>query len=194
MTWFRFKLSFMRLRLWKCLGAALACIVFAAACTRPAEEPKLAEGRPFPPLALNLSSGKVLSIKSFQGKVLVLNVWATWCPPCRREMPGLERLSRILDPNRFAVVGISTDKDELLAAEFLMKNGITFANFFDQNGKIARQLGLKVYPETFLIGPDGTLLQRIPGMRDWDSDEMVAQVEAAYHGRQSRPPEKNDSL
>ncbi len=112
--------------------------------------------------------------------MLVLNVWATWCPPCRREMPSLERLSRTLDPQRFAVIGLSTDQDEKLASEFLLQNQITFANFFDQSGKIAKQLGLKVYPETFVIAPDGTLVERIPGLREWDSAAMLAQLEDAY--------------
>lgn len=170
-------------RIRSCISAAavgLLCIVLLGACERPAEPPKLAEGLPFPPLELNFSSGKTLSTHSFHGKMLVLNVWATWCPPCRREMPSLERLSRMLDPERFAVVGLSTDADALLASEFLFQNNITFANFFDQNGKIVRQLGLKVYPETFLIAPDGTLVQRVTGLREWDSAEMVAQLEAAY--------------
>lgn len=177
-------------RIGRGLGAGLMGIVFLCACERTASEPGLAEGRPFPPLTLNFSSGNVLSTKAFQGKMLVLNVWATWCPPCRREMPSLERLSRTLDPERFAVLGLSTDADELLASEFLLQNGITFANFFDKNGKLAKQLGLKVYPETFVIAPDGTLVQRITGLREWDSPEMVAQLESAYqrHQRSAHPP------
>lgn len=173
--------------IWPRLRAGLLCFLLFGLLTgcdkAPAAKPQLAEGFPFPPLTLNYSGGKALSTQSFQGKLLVLNVWATWCPPCRREMPSLERLSRTLDPKRFAVIGLSTDADANLASEFLLQNDITFANFFDQNGKIARDLGLKVYPETFLIGPDGRLIERIPGMREWDSPEMIARLEAAYQGK-----------
>jgi len=169
------------------LGAGLLCFVFAGligGCGKaPQARPQLAEGFPFPPLTLNYADGKALSTQSFRGKLLVLNVWATWCPPCRREMPSLQRLSRTLDPGRFAVIGLSTDADANLASEFLLQNGITFANFFDQNGKIAKDLGLKVYPETFLIGPDGRLIERIAGLREWDSPDMVARLESAYAGK-----------
>lgn len=174
-------------RVWPRLCAGLLCFVLIGllgGCGKaPEAKPQLAEGFPFPPLTLNYSEGKALSTQSFQGKLLVLNVWATWCPPCRREMPSLERLSRTLDPKRFAVIGLSTDADANLASEFLLQNGITFANFFDQNGKIARDLGLQVYPETFLIGPDGRLVERIAGLREWDSPEMMARLESAYQGK-----------
>lgn len=157
----------------------LASAVILGACGRKeaAIPAALAEGAVFPEIVLNFSEGKTVSTQSFRGKVLVLNFWATWCPPCRREMPGLEALSRSLDPARFAVVGVSADEDAFLAEEFLRQNQITFANFFDRGGKIAKQLGMQVYPETFLIGPDGILLQRVPGLQDWNSPAKVAQLE-----------------
>ncbi len=178
MDWTRFRSSC----LWRRSLLVMASTLLLCACGKqPAVlDMRIAEGKPFPPLKLNYDSGDVLSTKTFQGKMLVLNVWATWCPPCRREMPSLERLSRTLDPQRFAVIGLSTDQDEKLASEFLLQNQITFANFFDQSGKIAKQLGLKVYPETFVIAPDGTLVERIPGLREWDSAAMLAQLEDAY--------------
>jgi peroxiredoxin len=147
---------------------------------RTEEQVRPIEGKPFPKIALEAASGKTLSTDAFRGKVVVLNVWAAWCPPCRREMPSLEALSKRLDTRRFAVVGLSTDDDAMLAREFLRQNDITFANFFDRNGRISRQFDLEVYPETFLIGPDGTLIQRVPGMRDWSSPEMVAFLEMTY--------------
>jgi peroxiredoxin len=147
---------------------------------RTEEQVRPIEGKPFPKIALEAASGKTLSTETFRGKVVVLNVWATWCPPCRREMPSLEALSKRLDARRFAVVGLSTDDDAMLAREFLRQNDITFTNFFDRNGRISRQFDLEVYPETFLIGPDGTLIQRVPGMRDWSSPEMVAFLEMTY--------------
>ena len=169
----------------RALAVLLMALAALCACARQdaAPLPVLAEGQSFPEIALNFSEGKTVSIRSFRGKVLVLNFWATWCPPCRREMPSLEQLSRTLDPARFAVIGVSADEDAFLAEEFLRQNNIGFANFFDRGGKIAKQLGMQVYPETFLIGPDGILLQRVPGLQDWSSPAMVAQLENLFRKR-----------
>ena len=179
---------------WVCLLA-----LTLAACDRaqgakagpaqPAAAARAVEGQPFPKIVLQYASGPALSTQSFHGKLVVLNVWATWCPPCRREMPDLQRLSRTLDPARFAVVGVSTDEDALLAEEFLRQNGVSFPNFFDQGGRIAKQLGMQVYPVTFVIAPVGVLLHRVAGLRDWSAPQMVAWLEDAYRshgGRQSQ--------
>lgn len=172
------------------LATALVLCLLAACNKQAPVAPALVEGQAFPPTVLQFIARGNDSSQSLQGKLLVLNIWATWCPPCRREMPSLERLSKVLDPKRFAVIGLSTDADAILASEFLLQNGITFANFFDQNGKEARQLGMKVYPETFVIAPDRTLLRRMPGWHDWSSPDMVALLEGLYqapHGTDLGP-------
>jgi len=167
--------------------AAVAIFAAIGACTEaPPAKPEIKEGKPFPPISMANSSINALEDPSLRGKVLILNVWATWCPPCRREMPSLQRLSKTLDPERFVVLGLSTDQDERLATEFLMQNGITFFNFFDQNARLSREWELKVYPETFLIAQDGKLIRRIPGLREWDSPEMIAELEAAYQQHQGK--------
>lgn len=169
---------------WRVFAAMLVFAALAGCSKGVAVSTEPVVGRPFPPLLLGKTAGDALAAPALRGKMLLLNVWATWCPPCRREMPGLERLSKSLDAQRFAVVGMATDQDENLASEFLLQNGITFINFFDQNGQLARRWGMQVYPETFLIAPDGTLLRRFTGFREWDSPETMAELEAAYkHGK-----------
>ena len=157
-------------------------LVSVSACnnSESSVSPQLLEGKAFPSFMLSYVLGESAGEPAFQGKVLVLNVWATWCPPCRKEMPSLQRLSQTLDPKRFAVIGLSTDEDSLLAIEFLKQGGITFSNFFDRNGKMSKQLGLKVYPETFLITPDGILALRVSGLQDWSSPEMLVLLEEIY--------------
>jgi len=103
-------------------------------------------------------------------------------------MPALEQLSKTLDPKRFAVVGISTDEDALLAEEFLRQTGITFTNFLDPGGSIAKSIGMQVYPETFLISADGVLLRRMPGYQEWSSAEMIAQLEQTYRDSSRNKP------
>jgi thiol-disulfide isomerase/thioredoxin len=170
---------------WQRLDLTVVVLLLAlvSACDKPASSllpQPLIEGQAFPTLMLNYVLGQDAKKQGFHGKVLVLNVWATWCPPCRKEMPSLQQLSQTLDPQRFAVIGLSTDADALLATEFLTQGGITFNNFFDQNGKMSKQLGLKLYPETFLIGQDGTLARRVTGLQDWSSPEMLVLLEKIY--------------
>ena len=169
--------------------AIAVCLLVAslAACDIPAESaaPPLVPGQAFPSFMLDFMVSGNNAARSLQGKMLVLNIWATWCPPCRREMPSLERLSKTLDPERFAVIGLSTDNDALLASEFLARNEISFTNFLDQDGKMSRQLGLKAYPETFVIAQDRTLVRRMTGLHDWSSPEMVSMLEGLYQAQQS---------
>lgn len=164
-------------------SAVLCLLVLSLAACQKAEAPPAASltvGQPFPAFMLDFISGGQEGAPSWQGKMLVLNVWATWCPPCRREMPDLDHLSKTLDPQRFAVIGLSIDEDTLLAAEFLVQHGITFSNFFDKAGQMSRPLGLKAYPETFVIAPDRTLLRRMTGLHAWSSPEMVSLIEGLY--------------
>jgi peroxiredoxin len=99
-------------------------------------------------------------------------------------MPSLNRLSHLLDTQRFAVIGVSIDADPLLATEFLLQNGINFSNAQDINGKVARQIGLQSYPETFVIAPDRTLVRRLSGQHEWGSADMVTLLEGLYRAQQ----------
>ena len=102
-------------------------------------------------------------------KTLLVNFWATWCAPCRREMPDLQRLSDALDRSRFAVIGVSVDADTNLAREFLLRHQIRFANLQDVNQEISsRLLGIKAFPETFIVAPDGVIIKRITGEQIWN--------------------------
>lgn len=178
------------------MAAALVFLNAVVACDQ-ASEPvtsQFLEGREFPPALLAIISGEEVASESLRGKMLVLNVWATWCAPCRHEMPSLNRLSKMLDPQKFAVVGVSTDADALLVSEFLLQNGIAYANFLDLNGKVVRQLGLRTYPETFVIAPDRTLVRRLTGLREWSSPEMVKFIEGLYPAQPGSGPTRPDVL
>jgi thiol-disulfide isomerase/thioredoxin len=164
------------------IAAASALLNAVVGCDQVSEPvtSQFVEGREFPPALLAVISGEGAAAESLRGKMLVLNVWATWCTPCRQEMPSLNRLSKMLDPQKFAVVGVSTDADALLVSEFLLQNGIAYPNFLDLNGKVVRQLGLRTYPETFVIAPDRILVRRLTGWREWSSPEMVRFIEGLY--------------
>ena len=176
---------------------ALLCLVWLslAACQRAEAPPvsPLQVGQPFPAFMLDFLVRNNEGAPAWQGKLLVLNIWATWCPPCRREMPDLDLLSKTLDPTRFAVIGVSIDGDTQLAEEFLLQHGITFRNFFDKAGELSRPLALKAYPETFLIAPDRTLLRRMTGLHTWASPEMVAVIEGLHPTQPGAPGKQLDA-
>ncbi len=136
-------------------------------------------GESMPALDLPALDGPPVNLGDYRGRVLVLNVWATWCAPCREEMPSLQRLSERFPQARLAVVGMTVDEDRNLAREFLLKYGIRFAILSDPAGAIAEGLlGVSAYPDTFIVAADGTLVERVSGGREWDGAEMVSLLES----------------
>lgn len=147
-----------------------------------------AAGEIFPLSTLNqittISGGEL----DFEGKTLLINFWATWCAPCRSEMPELQKLSDSLDAQRFAVIGISVDEDSNLIREFLLQYKIDFRNFKDQNFRLAsEQLGIKTYPETFIVSPRGTITRRISEAISSDQNIMRQLLEAGDQVRAITP-------
>jgi thiol-disulfide isomerase/thioredoxin len=153
------------------LLAALAAVALAA-CEPP--QPPVALS---PDLALVGLDGSTTTLDQWRGRWLVINVWASWCEPCRREMDGLQRLSDRLDPARAAVIGLTVDDDRQLAREYLRRAGVRFANFADGPPPVARPvLGVTALPETIVLGPDGRVRARIVGARDWDDAALIARL------------------
>ncbi len=144
--------------------------------------PRLSAGDLFPEVTLPGLDRPDLPISQLRGKVVVLNVWATWCAPCRRELPSLQRLGEQLDRERFAVLGLSVDDDKHEPREYLIDRKIKLTSYIDMDTSIVRSLGVQGYPDTYLIGVDGRLLMNIEGERAWDSPQVVAALEAAYEG------------
>lgn len=166
---------------------ALLAALGAAGCG--SEQPaRLAPGETFPALSLSeLDGGAPLNTAGFRGRVLVLNVWATWCPPCRREMPSLQRLAARVNRERVLVAGLTVDRDLNLAREFVLQNQIDFPNFADPDMAVANgSLAVVGFPETFIVGPDGRLAARVAGAREWDAPEILAALDALSRGETAR--------
>ncbi len=127
--------------------------------------------------------GSHTSLGAFRGKLVILNVWATWCEPCRRELPSLENLAKLLDPDRFVVLGVSVDDDEHPVREYLIDKNVTFARYLDRGGvSIIERLGITTFPDTFIIDRKGQLVSHVVGERIWHTPQMVEVLEAAYAG------------
>lgn len=170
--------------LWRC-AAVLIWMTAVAGCGSPhtVTTDNLRTGQEFPVLSVQDLEGRPVALAAAPGKLVVLNVWATWCAACRKELPSLQRLSRALDARRFEVVGLSLDDDNHVVREYLIDLGVSFANFMDPELEVADNvLGVKVYPYTFFIGPDGEMLGRVIGTAEWDDARVIAALEAAYRG------------
>jgi peroxiredoxin len=153
---------------------------FSSACQRPAPPLKLKLGQRVPDLMLwDTVQKRNQRISTASGKWLILNVWATWCGPCRQELPSLDRLSRELDTEQFVVLGLSVDQDEHVLREFLLERKIQFRNYRDKNMAVANDvLGVRAFPSTFVVAPDGELKKVIEGWRYWDTPESVQEIRA----------------
>lgn len=118
-------------------------------------------------------SGPSKKLSAFRGKPLVINVWASWCGPCRQEMGSLERLSRRYGGKQFEVIGISTDDYPDRAAAFLQQSNTTFSNFIDSKLFLENMLGADRLPLTLLVDAQGRVLGKFSGTRQWDSPEAL---------------------
>jgi len=135
----------------------------------------LKAGTPAPLFRLPSLGGGDVDLASYRGKVVVLNFWATWCPPCIAEMPSLERLHRALGSEGLAVVTVSTDEDAAELKRFVAERGLTMPVLQDPGGRVAASdYHTTGYPETFVLDREGRLLQHTVGPAEWDSAEQRA--------------------
>jgi cytochrome c biogenesis protein CcmG, thiol:disulfide interchange protein DsbE len=118
--------------------------------------------------------GKAGKLSDFRGKVVVLNFWATWCPPCIEETPALERLEKHIAGRGGVVLGVSVDEDQAAYEKFLREHGITFPTFRDPSRKIPLAYGTNLFPDTYVIDRHGKLMRKFMSAQDWDSPEMLS--------------------
>ncbi|MEG9861635.1 MAG: TlpA disulfide reductase family protein [Parvularculales bacterium] len=125
--------------------------------------------------------GETLTLADFKGQVVLVNLWATWCAPCREEMPSLDRLQQHLDSEDFSVVAIASDRGGVEAARtFLAEiDANTLGVYVDSTARIGPALGSFGLPASLLLGRDGRELGRLAGPAEWDSDEAIALIRAA---------------
>lgn len=134
------------------------------------------EPKPLPELRFKDDDGHPKSLADFRGKIVLLNVWATWCGPCREEMPTLDRLQAELGGAGFAVVALSIDRAGIdVVRKFFGEIGIrNLALYIDESGKALRELGIFGLPVTLLIDREGREIGRLIGPTEWDTPGMVA--------------------
>ncbi len=135
--------------------------------------------RPVPETKFLDADGQELDLGAFRGRVVLLNFWATWCAPCIREMPGLNRLQTTLGGPDFTVVAVSQDRGGAkIAGPFLKKvGGQDLDLYIDKFGRLARQVGLIGLPTTVLIDRNGQEIGRVEGPVEWDEPEARTLIE-----------------
>ena len=129
-------------------------------------------------------AGDYRKLSELRGKPLIINVWASWCGPCREEMGSLERLSRRFGGRQFNVIGISTDDHADAAAVFLRKAKVTFDNYLDRDLVLENMLGADTIPLTILVDARGRVLRKIRGSKEWDSPQSLELIGEAFRNKQ----------
>jgi peroxiredoxin len=127
--------------------------------------------------AVTLVQGDTLKLKEQRGKAVMVNFWATWCPPCREEMPAMERLYRRHHGRGFVLLAVSVDTDAALVKPFLAQHKLTFPVALDANMELANAYGVRALPASFLIDREGNLAALALGPRAWDNNAAHALVE-----------------
>jgi len=143
------------------------------------------EPKPIRPFAFVDGEGRKAELADFAGRTVLLNLWATWCVPCVKEMPSLDRLQAALGGRDFQVVALSVDRGGRDTVEpFLKKLGIqNLALYLDQPNASMSALGPRGLPTTLLVGPDGKEIGRVEGEVAWDSPEIIAFLRKQIGGR-----------
>ncbi|VAX22801.1 hypothetical protein MNBD_NITROSPINAE04-85 [hydrothermal vent metagenome] len=137
------------------------------------------EGKPAPAFTLPLLGGGEISLAGSSGKLVFLNIWATWCLPCREEMPSMQRLYEQMAGDKFEMIAISIDKGIEEVEAFAKELGLTFPIAFDPKQTVADQYKITGVPETYLISPDGVVMHHIIGPGEWDNPGIVSALSRA---------------
>ena len=142
------------------------------------------EMKPYPPgwdaphFGALTATGESVTLADYRGKVLMVTFWATWCVPCRKEMPALEELQFKFGDRGLRVIGINFKEDEAKIRHFAKLYGLSFPLLLDTTGSITKTYGVVAFPTTFLIGRDGKPIALAVGERDWLSDAAMALLDA----------------
>lgn len=146
-------------------------------------------GFPAPDFSLRDLDGHVHRLSDLRGKVVFLNLWATWCPPCRMEMPSMERLHQRLHGKDFVMLAVSEDEAGATAVQpFVQEMGLTFPVLLDTEGTVPARYGVTGYPETFLIDREGRVVHHTIGPEDWDSEPVFQFLRQLLQSRPDATP------
>jgi len=174
--------------LWRQITAcALALWLLTTPAMAPAQaSPPLVEvGHAIPDVVMAGLNGPNRSLSSYRGRPLIINVWASWCGPCRNEAASLERLAWSEAGHPYTVIGISTDDERSAAIQWLRHSRATISHYIDSGPRwtLEHMLGASTIPVTVLVDAEGRVVARFKGARDWDSAESIQLIKRTFAGR-----------
>jgi peroxiredoxin len=156
------------------LPVALLSLALATVAWLQQLQSRSRTGFPAPDFELPDLQGRLHRLSGLRGKIVFLNLWTTWCPPCRLEMPSMERLYRQMEQADFAMLAVSEDEAGAAAvAPFVAELGLSFPVLLDPEGRLPTRYGVTGYPETFVINRAGQVVDHIIGPAEWSSPERL---------------------
>jgi cytochrome c biogenesis protein CcmG/thiol:disulfide interchange protein DsbE len=155
------------------LLGALVCVIFLSLRDRIVQE-----GDSAPDFSITADNGRTITAANFGGKLLLLNFWATWCPPCIEELPSLDQFQRQFANSGLVVLGVSVDKDEKAYRRFLSRVNVSFLTARDPDSKISADYGTFQYPESYLINRDGKVVMKVINATNWVDEKMLSFVKS----------------
>ena len=137
---------------------------------------KVAGNPDAPDFNLEDQDGNFLKMSDFKGKVVIVNFWATWCPPCRKEMPSMQRAWEKLKQEGIVMLAINVGEDSDQIFAFTAEYPVEFPLLMDRDSSVVRQWKVRGLPTTYIINPAGKIVYQAIGDREWDSDEIMNQI------------------
>lgn len=141
------------------------------------EQPVTVPGDTAPDFRVLTTRGRTISPQAFPGKVLVLNFWASWCPPCIEEAPSLNAFADRMEPKGVTVLGVSIDRNEASYQKFLKKYGVTYDTSDDPEADVSTSYGTFQIPETYIIDKSGKVVEKIISNQNFMDPEFLAHIE-----------------
>ena len=161
---------------WVVIAIAAAALVWLA--LHPRHHGPVRMGEQAPGFTLSQLPSGNLSLSQFKGHVVVLNFWATWCPPCVMETPSLEKFATEMRPEGVTVLGVSVDENENQLKQFIQHYHLSYPVARDPGATLANSYGTYKLPETYISGRDGRVADKIIGATDWTDPRMVSYVKS----------------
>jgi thiol-disulfide isomerase/thioredoxin len=140
------------------------------------ESPVASVGKPAPNFDTIDLNGDIWSLSKLKGQVVFINFWATWCAPCREEMPSMQRLYAKLPKDKFKMIALYNRDKPAIVKDFVAKLGITLPILDDQENIIGKRYGLTGLPETFIVDKQGVIREKFIGPAEWDTPRFVAML------------------